>query len=222
MRPPAPAPSHRLLNAVAAGSPCAVSPVRCAWGRILAAATLSALLVGCGLPRKIDSDVQSFVGALPAVTPATYRFERLPSQTDASNPSQVEALAASALSKVGLTQASVQPRYNVQVTVHTTQVRQTPYAVGLHGFWGMGTRWDGGAFGFMSEPPWYRHAVHLLLRDSTNFQPVFESSAQFEGPWSDTANLLPAILDAALQGYPNPPSGPRKVVIELPAAGQRP
>jgi hypothetical protein len=27
---------------------------------------------------------------------------------------------------------------------------------------------------------------------------------------------MPVILDAALQGYPNPPAGPRKVVIELP------
>jgi hypothetical protein len=28
--------------------------------------------------------------------------------------------------------------------------------------------------------------------------------------------LLLVVLDAALQGYPNPPAGPRKVVIELP------
>jgi proline-rich tail region repeat protein len=45
---------------------------------------------------------------------------------------------------------------------------------------------------------------------------VYETTASFDGPWVDSAHLLPTILDAALQGYPNPPSGPRKVVIELP------
>jgi hypothetical protein len=32
----------------------------------------------------------------------------------------------------------------------------------------------------------------------------------------DSGNLLPVILDAALSGYPAPPLGVRRVVIELP------
>lgn len=183
---------------------------------------LAALLAGCGLPRKIDSDVQSFVGTPAAVAPATYRFERLPSQTDAPDQSRIEALAATALAKVGLTQDTAQPKYSVQVNVQITQYPQAYRELGMHGYFGLGSRWDGGAFGFMAEPPWYRHAVHLLLRDAASNLPAYETSAQFEGPWSDSANLLPAILDAALEGYPRPVSGPRKVVIELPAPGQRP
>jgi len=44
--------------------------------------------------------------------------------------------------------------------------------------------------------------------------------ASFDGPWNDSGRLLPTILDAALQGYPSPPGGPRKVVLELP--GEQP
>jgi hypothetical protein len=62
---------------------------------------------------------------------------------------------------------------------------------------------------------WYRHAVRLLLRDTTTAQVVYETTASFDGPWADSVHLLPAVLDAALQDYPHPPLGPRKVVIEL-------
>ena len=29
-----------------------------------------------------------------------------------------------------------------------------------------------------------------------------------DGPWSDTRNILPALLEAALRDFPNPPAGP--------------
>jgi hypothetical protein len=34
--------------------------------------------------------------------------------------------------------------------------------------------------------------------------------------------LLPVVFDAALQGYPNPPQGVRKVTIELPPPSKSP
>jgi hypothetical protein len=67
------------------------------------------------------------------------------------------------------------------------------------------------------EPPWYQHSVHLVLRRVDNARVAFESSAVFDGPWSDSANIVPVLLQAALRDYPQPPVGPRKVVIELPA-----
>ena len=66
------------------------------------------------------------------------------------------------------------------------------------------------------EPSWYHYAVRILLRDSVSGQVAYETSASFDGPWNDSGNLLPAILDAALRDYPNPPLGPHKVTIELP------
>jgi len=56
------------------------------------------------------------------------------------------------------------------------------------------------------------------LRDSGTGQLAYETAAVFEGPWSDTLNLLPPMLEAALKDYPLP--GNRKVVVELPATGR--
>jgi hypothetical protein len=196
---------------------------------ILLAAALLLALGGCAMPRMIDSDVQSFVTGSAPVRPASYRFERLPSQSDAAAQDPIEAMAAVALAKVGLTPAPLvsgairgtaaaapSARYAVQVGVQTTPI-VSPYASAhLGGLWGRRDHWGGFGLGLGMEPSWYRHAVHLLLRDSASGQPVYETSASFDGPWTDSGNLLPVILDAALQAYPNPPAGPRKVVIELP------
>ena len=199
---------------------------------VLAVALLLSL-AGCAAgPRMVDSDVQTFVTGPAPVSPALYRFERLPSQNNAAAQDQIEALARVALAKVGLTPAPLvsgavsgtaaaapAARYAVQVGVQISVI-DSPYEHAPPGvLWGhrADRRWGSG-FGLLLEPSWRRHAVHILLRDSASGQLVYESDASFDGPWVDSANLLPAILDAALQGYPNPPAGLRKVVIELPGA----
>jgi hypothetical protein len=196
---------------------------------LLAAALLLALGGCAGAPRMIDSDVQSFTSAVPAVRPALYRFERLPSQGNTPTQDNIEALAAAALAKVGLTRAPLvsgaisgtadaapSARYAVQVHVLISAIL-SPYSSPYYGgFWTRreSRRWGGLAMNM--EPSWYRHVVRILMRDSVSGQVVYETTASFDGPWADSAHLLPTILDAALQGYPNPPGGPRKVVIELP------
>jgi len=45
---------------------------------------------------------------------------------------------------------------------------------------------------------------------------VFETRATHDGPWADSAQILPAMLAAALQGFPHPPAGVRRVDIEIP------
>ena len=200
--------------------------------RFLQAAVWAALVLGlggCALPRMIDSDVQSFTAAVPAVSPALYRFERLPSQLDGALQDQTEALAAQALAKVGLTPAALvsgaiagtaaaapSASYAVQVGVQVSAM-DSPYPhATVGGFWGLHGLHQRSSLALVMEPPWYRHAVHIVLRDSATGQLAYETRASFDGPWADSAKLLPAILDAALNGYPTPPTGPRKVVIELP------
>ena len=184
---------------------------------VAALVLLGTVLTGCALPRMIDSDVQSFTAAVPAVAPALYRFERLPSQGDSPARDQIEAMTAQALAKVGLTAATAPTaRYTVQVSAHVAAMLSPYPQATLGGFWGFhGPRYRNG-LELTLEPSWYRHTVRILLRDSRTGQLAYETSASFDGPWSDSARLLPAILDAALSGYPTPPSGPRKVVIELP------
>jgi hypothetical protein len=189
-----------------------------------------AAMGGCAATRMIDSDVQSFTSAVPAVRPALYRFERLPSQGDTPAQEGIESLAAVALAKVGLTPAPLvsgaisgtaaaapSARYAVQVHVQINAILSPYSSTNYGGFWGRreSRRWGGGLTLNM-EPSWFRHTVRLVLRESTTGQVVYETTASFDGPWADSAHLLPTILDAALQGYPNPPVGPRKVVIELP------
>ena len=180
------------------------------------------LLQGCGLPRMIDSDVQSFVGSDGAVTGVGYRFERLPSQqAHSAQQDRLEAMAEQALSEIGLHRDDTAPRYSAQVSV---EVRTIASPEQLHSRAERAIlRPDGMAlfippFGLVLEPPWYRHSVEVLLRDVGSARVAFESSASFDGPWADSMQLLPVVMRAALRGYPTPPQGPRKVVIELPAS----
>lgn len=182
----------------------------------------TALLQGCGLPRMIDSDVQSFVGSEGALTGVGYRFERLPSQQAHSGAQQtIEAMAEQAFTEVGLYRDDAAPRYSAQVsmevrTIAPPEQRRSRSERGL-------LRPDGVAvfspsFALVIEQPWYRHSVQVLLRDVGSTRVAFESTASFDGPWADSLQLLPVVMRAALRDYPNPPQGARKVVIELPAS----
>ncbi len=183
-------------------------------------------LVGCATSRVIDSDVQSFPGTPTAVVPSSFSFERLPSQKNAQNQDALEAMAATALDKRGLKQSAVDPTYRVQLNFQSELLARDPrpgsYPISVGFGFGYGNydrrdRYGTSSFGLVMQPSWYRNSVHLVLRESTSSSVAYETSASFDGPWSDAGNLFPAVLDAALDGFPNPPSGPRKVVIELPA-----
>ena len=190
----------------------------CAAG--VAAATACALLSGCALPRMIDTDVQSFAGANPIPTGATYRFERLPSQ--ASQPAHddaVEAMADAALGRVGMVRNDAQPGYSVQATLNVVQFYPELRMPMIHERPWRGA--DGKIFYPPSsllnlpEPPWYSYTVRLLMREVATAQVAYETTANFQGPWRDGGNLVPIVMDAALQDFPTPPSGRRKVLTEL-------
>ena len=194
------------------------------FSKLLAWCMLVLVLSGCATSRMIDSDVQSYSGTAPAVTPANYRFERLPSQAQSEFQNQLEAAAEKTLATQGLTRLEAAPRYTAHVAVRVEQYNRYPYHPNRQlGFMGSdpGLPW-GSSHQFSPllsmEPPWYRHVVHIVLRDAASGQVAFESAAAHEGPWSDTLNLLPALLDAALRGYPA--AGSRKITLELPTPGR--
>jgi hypothetical protein len=158
--------------------------------------------------------------------PSRFSFERLPSQKDARNQDALEAMAATALDKKGLKQSAIDPAYRVQLNFQSELLARDPRPAGYPVSVGFGIgfghydyrdRYGSSSFGVVMQPTWYRNSVHLVLRESTSSRVAYETTASFDGPWSDAGNLFPAVLDAALDGFPNPPSGPRKVVIELPA-----
>jgi Domain of unknown function (DUF4136) len=198
--------------------------------------TVLILLTGCASVRLIDNDVTAFskLAAVPAG--ATYRFERLPSQqTDVQRQDKLEAIAQASLDKVGLRRVGDAPgspaaRYSVQMGIamlNNTYAYWDDAGPAVTGYVSVGTgpywygRRRGYAYGYFGPYPYlpsplYVYEVSLVMREVANSQVVFESRAKHEGPWGDSMAILPAMFDAALQGFPNPPAGPRRVNVEIP------
>src|SRR6476646_6528674 len=102
----------------------------------LAAAAFT-LLAGCAGTYTLDNTVQSFSQIPSLPQPATYRFERLPSQQD-PNQARLEAMADPALLAVGLRRDDAAPRFSVQINARTERT-VSPWADPWDRFgWGMG------------------------------------------------------------------------------------
>ena len=204
----------------------------------LSALALAGLVTGCASTRLLDSDVNSF-GAWPAGrAPATFAFERLPSQqARPEQQAQLEAAVLPALeqagfrlaaapssSSTGVAPASGAPDVLVQVAARTLR-----YDGGWNGdpFWPGGAfyrggvgRWrGGGSFGLYGargwSPTYYLNEVSLLIRDARTQQVVYATRAQHDGVWFDAAVRV-ALFDAALKDFPRPALSPRRVTVEIP------
>jgi hypothetical protein len=62
---------------------------------------------------------------------------------------------------------------------------------------------------------WFHREVSVVVRDLGSNRVVYETHAVNDGPWLDNRSVLPAMFDAAMQGFPNPPAGPRRVDIQV-------
>ena len=210
-------------------APVCQTPWQSAVGPRIACATamlLAALLAGCATTRMIDTEVQSFAGTPEAPRNATYRFDRLPSQEVAMDQGAVEAMATQALARAGPVLTADNPAYSVQVNLQILRLPRDPrYDPWMSGYGpghaGMRFGPGLGGWGMFMETPWYSIRLHLVMRNLGSGSVAFESTALFSSPWPDSSNIIPVMLDAALQGFPVPPSGPRTVTLELPAAGER-
>jgi Domain of unknown function (DUF4136) len=187
----------------------------------LALASLSA----CSGLSLVDSEVSAFstLSALPAN--ATYRFERLPSQQSVGErQAKLEGVAQAALAKAGLQRAPDTAQavpYTVQIGARTQRFDRAPwgdFAMGLPGRDYVVT--GNGQVIYMppfprADLPYYQRELSLLLREVATGKVVFEAHAKHDGRWADGDAVLPAMFDAALQGFPVPPAGPRRVNIEI-------
>jgi Domain of unknown function (DUF4136) len=201
---------------------------------------------GCASVRLIDNDVTAFSTLASVPAGSTYRFERLPSQQAyPQQQDQLEGIAQAALAKVGLARVGDAPgspvaRYSVQMGINVQSVPSAlwddlgprfggfvgvgsgPFLLGTGPVRVVGHIAVGQAYGpwgyplFYRPPPNYVRTVSLVLRDVASNQVVFETHAKNENPWTDSVAILPAMFDAALQGFPAPPAGPRRVNMEIP------
>lgn len=201
--------------------------LRCAFSITLATAAL--MLGGCAVTRTVDSAVHSYstLAALPS--PPTYRLERLPSQqAQAASFAPIEAMAQQSLARVGLQRDDANARLVLQVGAQASYATPAywPYygdpfyprwGWGL-GYGGHGGRWGWGMGGswMMDRPPTlYRREASLVLRDAATQQIVYETSAVHEDVWTSDPAIFGILFDAALTGFPQPPTGPRQVRTTL-------
>ncbi len=199
------------------------------------------LLGGCAGVIRLENDVRSYAdwtASASGMRPAPgdfYRIERRPSQRQdpATQQEAIEVIARDALERVGLRAAPEPlpaglplPRWTVELGARSIQLPYAPWdepgrpAFGMslgighvspHGSIGIGMP----LFPSMA-PPYYQREVSIVLRDARSARVVYETQAAHDGPWADSPTLWAALYDAALQGFPQPPAGPRRIVTEVP------
>jgi hypothetical protein len=202
--------------------------------RILGVLLAAVALGGCATRWVVDSDVRTFSSMAGVPAGATYRFERLPSQqVEEATQQQLEAMAGAALDSVGLRRDDAAPQLSALIGARVS-AELSPWADpwlvggpwfgpgpgwGCAGAWGCGRGWYGGGWygpAFGPPPtPWFAREVSIVLRELPSNRVVFETHARNDGPYSNSAHVLPVMFQAALQGFPNPPQGERRVNIDL-------
>ena len=195
--------------------------------RVQAAIILIAIVIlsGCSGMRLVDSDVTAFSAwtTAPPGPNTRYRFERLPSQISGSaEQDRIEAAATSSLAKVGMALSAPDARFAVQVFAGTEVLQR--YSDSGFGVGGPGVFIGGGSLGgsvglsfpFGLSAPYYKRSVSILIRELATQKVVYETRAVNDGPSGDFFAVLPAMLDSALLGFPQPPAGTRRVNVEIP------
>ena len=183
-------------------------------------------LSGCSGMRIIDSDVSAYTTAQLVSLPARYRFELLPSQqTLPEQHKRIQDMVQAEMVKVGMRRDDIAPEYSLRFDLRVHRDARSPwndppYGAGFLSAYPVATP-RGVVYHYrmpllMMETPWYRREVSLLMRRLSDGVLVFESNARSDGPWADGEAVLPAMFQAALRDFPNPPQGMRRVLVEIP------
>jgi hypothetical protein len=196
------------------------------WLAVVGVTLATVVLSGCATSRNVESEVRSFGGATPILAGASYRFERLPSQS----PQSVEPLELAAqkvLTAKGLVRSDAQASYSVQVRLDADALQpdalqhwaNTPFpdrvVVAPDGsVWRQVRR-------PLLDPTWYRHSLQVVVRELASGSVAYETRAVHESPWSDTPNLIAPLMEAALGDFPQAQPAPKTIAIELPASSAR-
>jgi hypothetical protein len=191
--------------------------------KVASAVMLGLWLSACATVRTADSSVTSFAGQPAAVNGATYRFEQLPSQSKEPLYGEIQAMAEKALSETGLKRDDAAARYSVEVSMVSEQFLRQPHVVlGRYSRFVMPSdRLFWPYYPTATDSLTYRYQLRLVMRDTSTAKVAYETTAELEVPWSDSINMVPALLKAALRDYPAPPTSNRKVQVELGQATAR-
>lgn len=196
----------------------------------LGGALLTALWLGAGCASMniVESEVATFSQWPAGRKPATYAFERLPSQQ--ANPERqasLEAAARPALAAAGFTPAAEPKTADVTVQLAARSSRADISAYD-DPFW-----WRGGLYvsrhgrrafrapyGHYAGPsqldsPRYEREAALLIRDRASNAPLYEVRATTEGYTPGNERLTQLMFTAAMSDFPYAGTSPRSVRAEL-------
>jgi hypothetical protein len=207
-------------------------------GRTICSLVLVAVaLSGCAAMTHLTSDVSSYSRWPAERKPASYTFERLPSQESRPDAQQVlENAARPALEGAGFTPAAdpANAEYVVQVGARVDARDRWPYydpfwwpAGGYYhggygrygrgyyvpGYWPYG--WGYGGSIYTAPMPTYTREVAVLVRDRRSGTPLYEARASSEGVSPEVDALLPAMFGAAMKDFPNGGVNPRRITTPL-------
>ena len=199
--------------------------------RFISALAIALVLGGCASFNNLRNEVSTF-GPWPAERkPASFVFERLPSQqVQPERQTEIETAARGALEAAGFRVAADagNAEYLMQIGARVTSndpwIYNDPlfwrggvrYGYGYgYGRWGRG--WGPG-WGFNSGiefTPTFEREVALLIRDRKTGQLLYETRASNTGPSTSIAYLMPAMFEAALNDFPHAGPNPRNVTTQI-------
>lgn len=188
--------------------------------KFVASAFALAALAGCATLNSVDSDVSTYSRWPAGRQPASYVFERLPSQQ--AYPQQAQALedsARRAVESAGFVAATegATPDVSIQLGARITETDRSPFddpfwygAVGAFhrpfGYGRFGRPFWGPRYGYWGpgyDLPYYEREVAVLIRDKRSGEPLYEARANSDGTSASVSSLLPAMFSAALKDFPS-------------------
>ncbi len=182
-------------------------------------------MAGCAGLTTVVGDVSSFARSPTEIRAGSYRFERLPSQEqDPSQAAALEGMAQKALEKAGFKRADNGPvQYSVQVDAWTSEAVEV-WPEPRMGRWGWPSRFDHlrpwglrpALYGPWPDRQVYLTKVRVDIRDLASNMVVYETSATNEQNWFVAEQVLPALFEAALSGFPQALPTVHAVSIVLP------
>jgi Domain of unknown function (DUF4136) len=186
--------------------------------------TMMLVLTGCAALNSLDSEVKTF-GPWPADRqPASFTFERLPSQqVHPEHQQMLEDAARGALETAGFRAAADAGSAEYLMQVGARIELNNPWIYNAPLFWGGGWRYGGygrwgrrpfgpgpywgvrgyGGPGWAYDSPTFDREVALVIRDNKTGQVLYETRAASSGFSDSLESVMPAMFAAAMQGFPN-------------------
>lgn len=196
--------------------------------RFLSTACIALVLSGCAAFNNLNNEVSTF-GPWPADRkPASFVFERLPSQqAHPERQVQLETAARGALEAAGFRAAANADSADYLMQIGARVTSNDPWMFNEPLFWRGGFRYGYGRWGrhgwgpgwgvggALDYSPTFEREVALLIRDHKTGRLLYEARASNAGPSAAIDYLMPAMFEAALKDFPNAGPNPRQVTTPI-------